>query len=312
MDNILKEKIITEYLSGKGSTTISKELKIYKPGVLKVLRDAGITRKRDRCNSLKIHNQEGKFFILRKCPCCGKTIKTISKDKVVACRNHFTKVKNNSICKPCSLKNQIGEGNPFYGKKHTNQSKVKISESRKRKAKGENNSMSKSEWKEKARQNLIKSWKSGKLEGTRKKMSEQLKKTRREGKLKSVCVSKKEKQIGKQISSLGYKVVGSFKIDTKICDIYIPQFNLIIEYNGDYWHCNPKKYTSDYYHKKKNKYAWEIWEYDKNKLELIKNNGYNLEVIWENDLKNDNKIIKHIIEKYVTNQFTTPEWSRQN
>ena len=71
-------------------------------------------------------------------------------------------------------------------------------------------------------------------------------------------------------------------------------------------------YESDYFHKKKNKYAWEIWEYDKNKLEFIKNNGYTLEVIWESDFKNNNKIIKHIIEKYVTNNSSTPERSRQN
>ena len=82
--------------------------------------------------------------------------------------------------------------------------------------------------------------------------------------------------------------------------------NLIIEFNGDYWHCNPKKYDANFYNKKKGLYAKQIWEYDKNKLEILRTNGYNFEVIWESDLKNNNKIIKNIIAKYVTKSISTP------
>lgn len=45
-------------------------------------------------------------------------------------------------------------------------------------------------------------------------------------------------------------------------------------------------------------FAKEIWDYDNKKIDLIKNYGYNLEVIWESNLKNDNKLINKIIEKY--------------
>ena len=34
-------------------------------------------------------------------------------------------------------------------------------------------------------------------------------------------------------------------------DVFIPVKNIAIEYNGDYWHCNPEKYSSEYFHKKK-------------------------------------------------------------
>ena len=312
MDIILKEKIIKEYLSGKGSTIIARELNTYKPGVLKVIKESGLTRKRDRCKSLDIITDGNKFYVERRCPMCEKSIKTISKDKIIACRNHFKKLNGTSLCKPCSLKLQEGKGNPFYGKKHKKETKVKISKSREGKSIGKNNPMSKQKWRDKARKNLIKKWESGDLENTRKFMSEKLKETRRLGKLTSVIVSKKEKEILKEIKKMGFDVIGSHKVDTKICDIYIPSLNLIIEYNGDYWHCNPKKYNSDYFNKKKGKYAWEIWEYDKNKLELIKNYDYNLEVIWEDDLKNNDKIIKHIIKKYVTNNISTPERTQQN
>jgi len=72
----------------------------------------------------------------------------------------------------------------------------------------------------------------------------------------------------------------------------------MIEYNGDYWHCNPKKYNKEYYHKIKNKTAEQIWEYDLNKVDLIKNYGYNLEIVWETDYENNPKIIEEILKKY--------------
>ena len=67
-------------------------------------------------------------------------------------------------------------------------------------------------------------------------------------------------------------------VETKIYDIFIPSLNLVIEYNGDYWHCNPKKYKPDYFNQKKQKTAKELWEYDKNKIDLIREKGYNLEI----------------------------------
>jgi G:T-mismatch repair DNA endonuclease (very short patch repair protein) len=73
-----------------------------------------------------------------------------------------------------------------------------------------------------------------------------------------------------------------------------------------------KKYDANYFNKKKNKFAWELWEYDKKKVELIRNYGYNLEVVWEKDLKDDSKLINLIIEKYDTKFKSTPKRSRED
>ena len=35
-----------------------------------------------------------------------------------------------------------------------------------------------------------------------------------------------------------------------MCDIFLPDLNLIIEYFGDYWHCNPLKYDANYFNQK--------------------------------------------------------------
>jgi G:T-mismatch repair DNA endonuclease (very short patch repair protein) len=70
-----------------------------------------------------------------------------------------------------------------------------------------------------------------------------------------------------------------------------------IEFNGDYWHCNPNKYSSDFKIRQSNKTATEIWESDKNKRILLNSLGYDLLVVWESDWKQDKmKIVEMCIE----------------
>jgi len=59
----------------------------------------------------------------------------------------------------------------------------------------------------------------------------------------------------------------------------------IIEFNGDYWHCNPKTYNKNYFHKYLQMFAYEIWEKDKLKIDSIKDVGYNILIVWECDYK---------------------------
>jgi len=297
MEKNIRKQIIELYKKGNSSDLISKKIGLSKPTILKVLNEEGIVRKRDRCKSLDIKKDEKGYYICRVCPKCNKEIKTHSKDKVIACRNHFNSVKGNSLCKPCSLTLQVGEGNPFYGKKHSKETKVKISKSREGKYCGDENHMKKDKYRELSKNIMKSNWDNNIL--NKEKMSEKLKETRRKGKIKSVITSKKEKEIIKELSKIGYKSEQSFKVDTKICDIYIKELNLIIEYFGDYWHCNPKKYDKNYFNHKKNMTAKEIWDYDSKKIDLIKSYGYNLIVIWESDLENDNKLINKLIENYV-------------
>ena len=76
----------------------------------------------------------------------------------------------------------------------------------------------------------------------------------------------------------------------KAVDIYIPSIKKVIECHGDYWHCNPTKCLPDYYNRLVHLTAKEIWDRDKKKEELLKQNGYNVEVVWENT----NKRFKHV------------------
>jgi len=78
--------------------------------------------------------------------------------------------------------------------------------------------------------------------------------------------------------------------------------NKIIEFNGDYWHCNPQIYKCDYYHKILNCRADEIWKMNKNKIDYAESMGYSVYVVWENDFKKDSiavirQCLKYIFEK---------------
>jgi hypothetical protein len=307
METKIRNKIIREYKKGNSSLVIAKMVGLSRPTILKVLKEVGITRKRDRCKSLEIIKEGEKYYIIRKCPKCNKDIKTTSKDKTIACRNYINALNGGYLCKPCSLKLQEGKGNPFYGKKHTKNSIKKMSDSRSGKYTGNENHMKKKEYRDMSKNIMRSNWDNGILD--RKVISEQMKQTRRSGKIKSTITSKKEREIVSLLRSLNIEVINSFRVDSKVCDIYIPSLNLIIEYNGDYWHCNPNKYEADYFNQKKNEYAKDIWEYDSNKLELIRNYGYNLEVVWESDLKTDNDIILEIIHKYDKKHNFAPERS---
>ena len=61
----------------------------------------------------------------------------------------------------------------------------------------------------------------------------------------------------------------------------------IIEYNGDLWHANPKKYKcSDIPSFPNNKLtAEEIWNRDKRKINIAYDYGYKVLVVWESDYK---------------------------
>lgn len=63
---------------------------------------------------------------------------------------------------------------------------------------------------------------------------------------------------------------------------------LIIEYYGDYWHANPKKYASDFIVKQSGMTAKEIWEHDQIKNLTAMNRGFKVIIVWESDYLNGN------------------------
>jgi len=88
-------------------------------------------------------------------------------------------------------------------------------------------------------------------------------------------------------------------------DVLIKETNTIIEFNGTYWHTDPRFYKKDYFHKRKQMTAEEIWKKDEERINSLQSLGYNVEIIWEFDY-NDNKekILSEIINGKKENKVT--------
>lgn len=61
--------------------------------------------------------------------------------------------------------------------------------------------------------------------------------------------------------------------------------NKIIEFNGDFWHANPSIFEETEMVPVKNETAKNIWANDEIKINLAKENGYDVLIVWESEYK---------------------------
>jgi G:T-mismatch repair DNA endonuclease (very short patch repair protein) len=119
-------------------------------------------------------------------------------------------------------------------------------------------------------------------------------------------LSKPHKKVSDYLNSLGINHVndkrGLFeRYNEKLCRIYSPvpdivvnDKNIVIEIFGDYFHANPKLYLSEdiitLTWKKPNKQILvkELWEFDEVRKQHIESFGYDVLILWESDIKNEN------------------------
>jgi len=91
-------------------------------------------------------------------------------------------------------------------------------------------------------------------------------------------------------------------------DFVISNLKICIEFNGDFWHVNPKYYNGDdknIIHK--NKYNKEIWEEDKNKINAIKKRGFEVIIVWESDYRQYKDIIINNLIKFINYKYNIKE-----
>lgn len=103
---------------------------------------------------------------------------------------------------------------------------------------------------------------------------------------------------------------GELKLNNPKGGVYLYDFididgKKIIEYNGDMYHANPKKYkeTDTPHPYRKNKTSREIWESDKVKIKIAEDNGYKVLTIWDSEYRwgNKEKVIKKCL-KFLKNE----------
>ena len=81
-------------------------------------------------------------------------------------------------------------------------------------------------------------------------------------------------------------------------DIYLPELRLAIEYNGDYWHANPKYYSED--HIIGEATAKEVWKEDEQKINRCVKAGIELLIIWEDDWINRREQVQFELNNIIT------------
>jgi very-short-patch-repair endonuclease len=91
------------------------------------------------------------------------------------------------------------------------------------------------------------------------------------------------------LKKLGLKFEKQYLVNNKFCvDAFISKYNLVIQFDGDYWHGNPNKYKILDHRQQKRV------NYDKSQDKYMKKCGYKILRFWESDFKDIDKVKKQI------------------
>jgi len=83
---------------------------------------------------------------------------------------------------------------------------------------------------------------------------------------------------------------------------------IIIEYNGDMWHANPRMYKPDDYIEMIKMTAYEKWNKDRNRRFRLRRAGYHIIVIWENEWNHDRTNVLRKIGVLKDKNWSPPKW----
>jgi len=116
-----------------------------------------------------------------------------------------------------------------------------------------------------------------------------------------------ERKLGSFLADLGEKFEAQKSLGYHNYDYILTERKVVLEYNGSYWHCDPRLYPSDYWHSRKKQHAWQIWEKDAKKKRIAENKGYFYLAIWEDDLQRmtDEQIKQYLVDT-IKNCFNSP------
>lgn len=135
-------------------------------------------------------------------------------------------------------------------------------------------------------------WMKGKRhsDGTKSRISKVIKKQFQEGReLPHINTSKAETEIYELLKTTHPDITQQYRIKglSYIYDFFIPDLLLIIEYNGTYWHADPRKYSpnSKISNGRTLYTAKQKWDRDADKRSQAEALGYSYLVLWESDYK---------------------------
>lgn len=111
-------------------------------------------------------------------------------------------------------------------------------------------------------------------------------------------VSKGQKELEDSLVHLGFE--GNQQIGRMNVDLCHYAKKIVIEFNGDAYHCNPKIWKKDQYSTLIKMTAGEKWKKDISRYAILRKFGYKVVVVWESNWKASKetclKLIKEIYE----------------
>lgn len=119
-------------------------------------------------------------------------------------------------------------------------------------------------------------------------------------------ISKGQREIFELLENDGFlleQIVDGFKVD-----IVNLKNKVIIEYYGDFWHANPRKFKPDDWIKLIGMSAQEKWNSDRRRNFALRNLGYKIIIIWENEWLNDREKVFHKLKSFKDDNWIFPKW----
>jgi very-short-patch-repair endonuclease len=111
----------------------------------------------------------------------------------------------------------------------------------------------------------------------------------------SIKMTKPEREMNQILKELKVDFEPQKVVGFKIYDFFVPQANLLIEVDGDYFHANPEVYTEgDLNSMQKRNMKNDVF-----KDTLASGRGYSLTRVWESDLANKYEEVKNSIKKQI-------------
>lgn len=111
-------------------------------------------------------------------------------------------------------------------------------------------------------------------------------------KIKTPRVSRAEKEIEAYLlgANVDFRIQYSIPGVSYIYDFYFPGLNIILDYRGDYWHCNPEKYFTGElvsFPRGKKILVDDVWERDLDRVTKAEQSGITVKILWESDYKKE-------------------------
>lgn len=119
-------------------------------------------------------------------------------------------------------------------------------------------------------------------------------------------ISKGQREIYDILKNDGYildGLVSGMKVDIVNIDKKIA-----IEYNGDMWHCNPRKWKPEQYNTAIKMTASEKWKLDRNRRFSLRKLGYDVHIIWESEWTTDRTKVYNLLKKISDTNYEFEPW----